>query len=486
MPNCKGIIRSKFTLNLPCYIAIIISCFFVTPSNANELSLSLTHDKGYLSKHLVGIHFVYNDEADAIYSNDDIAKWAKKAGVSTGRFPGGNTIKYWDWQNPTGYQEEDPWDPNVPEPIDPANWMSLDEYLHFVDVSGIKPLIGINIFSGHRFGRERESIKRAVNQVKYIVSKGYRGCYYYLGNEDFGPAFFGNRDNAAKAFVMHAKEIKKIDPEAILFWNDNHITPKRLENFLRIAGIYADGVEFHTKWPFGGKRRNYSVDVNYWQNQYPIQTDPHGSFSKRAELLRATAVSMGYPKFKVANNEYGLAQFVRDPFIDYNRYIYSLVAIEILQDLFIGRFETSSFWSNVPANRKGGTDREQKRLIDTKNGNRMNPIHYGFELISVAQGMKLIQIEGGSISAYGFGAINEKELHIFLLNKTGKPNSLILNIHEPEKINHISSAKSLVDTKDHWGTIIDIPAFFKEKQINATLPPLSFTRITISLAEKSE
>ncbi|MGV3742674.1 MAG: hypothetical protein ACO1NO_10230 [Burkholderiaceae bacterium] len=201
--------------------------------------------------------------------------------------------------------------------------------------------------------------------------------------------------------------MKKADPDAKLFWNDNSVNPRRLAKFLAIAGDYADGVEFHGKWPYGDGDIEKSVTVAEWQKQYPIRIEKRGSFSERASELRRVARKLGYPNLMLANNEYGLAQFKKDRFIGFTRYTYSLVVIELLQDLFIGQFDMAALWSNVAAKKSGGEDREKKRLIDTRHGNRLNPMHIGFELLSSAQGKQLAKIAGGSPSASGFAAIGD-------------------------------------------------------------------------------
>ena len=469
----------KYQAKMKSLILFLALLFFSLYSLAGELHLQLDKNSGYLGKYLTGVHFVYSDEKDAIYRDDSFAKWARKAGIRVARFPGGTVIQYWDWKNPTGIIKSDTWDDVNAKKADPKDWMSMDEYLHFVDVSGVTPLIGVNLLSGVRTNRVEESIKRAVEEVKYVVSKGHKGAFYYLGNEDMKE--MGGVEEAAKIFLRHAREIKGVDPTARLLWNDNVVDEARMRKFLAIAGKYADGVEFHSKWPYGDGEIDQNVSVEDWQKQYPFNIQKRGVISSRAVALRSYARKIGYPNLIFANNEYGLAQFKKDRFVGFNRYNYGLVAIEFLQDLFIGQFDMSSFWSNVPSINSGGTDRDKKRLIDTESGNRLNPVHYGFELLSSAQGKKLVKIKNGSPSGYGFAALSDQTLEVFLMNKSNVNNTLKIHVGGKKNISPTGTMVSLVDTPDHWGTLKEQSIQKQGKFLEVTLPPLSYSKIVLPL-----
>ena len=289
----------------------------------------------------------------------------------------------------------------------------------------------------------------------------------------------GGVEEAAQIFVRHAKEIKKVDPTAKLFWNDNSVNPRRLTRFLSVAGDYADGVEFHGKWPYGDGEIKVPVTLADWQQQYPIQIVKHGSFSQRAEKIRQVARELGYPNLMVANNEYGLAQFKQNRFIGFNRFHYSLVMIELLQDLFIGRFDMTALWSNVPDDKTGGQDKEKKRLIDTWNGRRLNPVHMGFELLSSAQGKQLANISGGGPGGYGFAAIGDGRIEVFLLNKTHSASAITADLKGIQFIDQIAKVVSLVDTPDHWGKLSEAVATVKGNRVSMTLPPMPYSKIVL-------
>lgn len=462
-------------------VGVLIASCALPVEGGNRMVVRLDDEQGRIGEYLTGVHFVYSDEKDVIYEDDSFANWARKAGITTARFPGGTVIKYWDWRAPSGYQTVDSWDAANADRAPPSEWMSLDEYLHFVDVSGVTPLIGVNMLSGVRNGRIEDSVVRAREQVSYVVSKGHAGAFYYLGNEDIG--HMGGIEEAARIFVKHAQAIKLADPSAKLFWNDNTVNKVRLRKFLQIAGDHADGVEFHGKWPYGDGRLTEKVTVADWQKHFPFSIQKRGQFSERALELRNYAAKLGYPDLMFANNEYGLSQFKQERFIGFDRYTYGLATIEYLQDLFIGRFDMAAFWSNVAAGRSSGGERSERRLIDTEANNRLNPVHFGLEMLSSAQGKRLIPIAGGGPDGYGFGALSNDRIEVFLLNKTSASNSVRLEIDGQTLAGNAGLMLSLVDTSDHWGRVQETRIDIDAGGVGLDLPPLSYSKITLPVGQ---
>ena len=224
------------------------------------------------------------------------------------------------------------------------------------------------------------------------------------------------------------------------------------------------------------------VTVADWQEHYPFSVLNRGQFSQRALTLRRFASELGYPDLMFANNEYGLSQFEKERFIGYNRFVYGLVAIEYLQDLFIGRFDMAAFWPNVPSDADMGGAREERSLIDTTAGNRLNPFHFGLEMLASAEGKRLARIEGGGPDGYGFAAISDDRLEVFLLNKSSTPSSIELRISGATSIGPAGHITSLVDTPDHWGRLQETPMTIDASPIEVILPPLSYSKIVLPVA----
>ncbi len=462
---------------------IAVACVPLSACAGNKFEVRTDEQLGNTGRYLTGVHFVYSYEKDAYYEDDSFAQWARKAGVTVARFPGGTVVKYWDWQNPTGYLASDSWDDPGSKRKPPSNWMSMDEYLHFVEVSGVAPLIGINMLSGVRNDRIDDSVTRAADQVRYVVSKGHEGAFYYLGNEDM--SHLGGLEETARIFVRHARAIKSVDPSAKLFWNDDYVNEKRLAKFLAIAGEYADGVEFHGKWWFGEQVPGRQTRLTDWQKQYPFGTEKWGRFSERALQLRRHARALGYPDLMIANNEYGLAPFSKDRFVGFDQYTFGLVLIEFLQDLFVGQFDMAALWTNVPE-RPSGSGKAGLRLINTDAGNRLNPVHFGFELLSSAQDKRLVRTEGGGPSGYGFAVLSDNQLQVFLLNKSGASQEIDVRITGKTLIGADGVISSMVDTADNWGRLNKATIRAESQSFKAVLPPLSYSRIELPVVQDTE
>ena len=424
-----------------------------------------------VSQYLVGLHFVYTKEFDKIYDDNKVALWAKNAGIHTARFPGGTVVKGWDWRKPLGRIHSDPWDLKSSQFVEPErNWMSLDEYLEFAKISGITPLLGVNYSSGVLYNREHDSVKRAADMVRYVKSRGFSGAYYYIGNEDIG--LVGSIRVAAKSFVAHARAMKEVDPAIKIFWNDNNVNPKRLKKYLSIAGKWADGCEFHGKWPYGGKWKKDYYTLSDWQSQNPIRGLKRGVYSERIKILRKIATSAGYPNLMFVNNEYGL-NANNKLFVGFSRFTQSLVVIDYLQNLFIGGYDMAAFWSNTG---------DASFLMDKYNDYRMNPMYIGFEMLAQAQGSIMLRSSIDDPFVRGFAVKSDSSYIIYLLNKSSQSKEVNIQFKDL-RLSEALTVKTnmMIDTKDHWGKRVTVDFHSTNNTVKAELPPLTYTQIKVLL-----
>ena len=453
--------------------AVLLLClsYSVASCAAGDIGVSIQPDvvQAEISPYVVGIHFVYSDAKDSIYEDGRVADWSKSAGIGVARFPGGGALKGWDWQNPTGLRKVDRWDPDYQGKVSPeSDWMSLDEFLQFVGRSGVTPLIGVDYLSGLKFGKREQSVKRAADLVKYVKDAGYPGTFYYIGNEDIHLA--GGIRQAASAFVDHAKAMKAVDPAIKIFWNDNSVNPKRLKEYLTIAGKWADGVELHGKWPYGGNWSKEAYRLRDWQDQSPIKDAKRGIYSKRIKKLRKVAKDAGYPDLLFANNEYGL-HASKNRFVDFSRYSKSLATLDYLIDLIVGDYDMTSFWSNVG---------DEKFLMDERHGYRMNPVHIGLGMLAQVQGTSMVKYQLNGKRLNGFVAkTKDGRLLVVLLNKDDKARKVKLTL-DPRSNSSLSGRMTVMqDSADHWGekVVSDVGDLGK----GFSIPPLSLVLLDLPL-----
>ena len=498
----------RYTLCLFTRVKVVshgcLLCFLANHALAVDVEVNTALSEGAISPYLVGAHTVYYNDLDAAYvddpndPNDSFADWCRETGVSTMRFPGGSVVKYWDWENPIGTATDDRWDPNwdpVSNPVaDASNWMSLDEYLDFCDVSGIKPLVGVNYRSGYVFKDDplyaavdlvQESVDRAVRCVQHVVSRGYPGAFYYIGNEDMFDV--GGPTSSANLFVQHAQAMKAVDPTIKIFWNDNEADPQRMLDYLAIAGAWADGYEFHGKWPFGGDPNPSPPLGTYanWLTEVPLrdyksgddpplpETDPNNwgkTWRQKIAELREAAIQAGYPDLMLANNEYGWGK--NNNFSGFNKFTMGLLQIDFLQEHFISGYAMTCFWANI----RGAGD----GLLDKSDGYRRNPQTLGWELLALAQGGTMVSSTSSNPYVYGFSAKTDTEILVYLLNKTETTQPLEVSFLGgiPDS-SQTPTGIAVVDTVDHFGEHQAVAVTYNSglNKYTGTLPALSYTLI---------
>jgi hypothetical protein len=350
-----------------------------TPGPVQPVAVNIdpSLEKWTISPHLIGAHTISYNEADAAYDDGTFAQWCRDAGIRTMRFPGGSVVKWWDWENANGVNWYDPYDPAaVDTPAPDSAWMSMDEYLDFCDQSGITPLVGVNYRSGYVYNRMQDSIDRAARCVQYVVDRGYPGAFYYIGNEDMFQV--GGVYGSATNFIAHAAAMKAVDPAIRIFWNDNEANPDRMKQWLGAmhtdqaaypgkAGDYADGYEFHGKWPFGGDPDPSPPMGTYsnWLTEVPLRdyksgpdpdpptSDPNDwgkTWREKIAALRVAAVEAGYPDLLMANNEYGWGKGTH--FSGFDKFTSGLLQIDFLQEHFGDRLVRPTSQSVVLGNGK--------------------------------------------------------------------------------------------------------------------------------------
>merc|ERR1712215_17628 len=298
------------TLNMLTYILISV---FLSTSTSVLVHVN-TIPKWTISPLLASTHMLYTNGADAVYGNGSLVDWARHNRVMVGRYPGGSVASYWNWENPCGKMGCSTLDPEFDGNKAPVeNWMSMEEYLDFCDEAGMTPLIGVNYnCHGNFWVSEEESMARAMRQVEYVVSRGYTGAYFYIGNEDRSMQY-------PEVWRNHALVMKSVDPTIKILFNCNWLDADHLQTFVKAVGEeLVDGAEFHGKWPTGGTS-DMTVTLQDWANEVPLRNHKYGyEWRERARELKDRLVQMDMPEFLLANNEFGLGN--KNMYLHFTRY----------------------------------------------------------------------------------------------------------------------------------------------------------------------
>jgi hypothetical protein len=441
---------------------------------AVEVTVSADNEKWLISDRLVGMHHLYTEDVDSVYDGS-IAAWASQVGIGTARYPGGSVVKYWDWENPTGVLTGDAWDPAWDPTFnkDASQWMGLDEYISFVNASGISPMFGVNSLSGYEFNRQQDSIDRAVRMVEYVLAQGHGGAIWYIGNEE--EFQHGSIADYAQTFKAHAEAMKAADPTILIFWNNNGATVSHITEFLANDGGSADGLETHGKWPYGGDPVLANGTFAEWTVEVPLLDRKNSrAWRDAANSYRATAKSLGRPGLLISNNEYGMGKSKN--YDGFDQYSKGLLLTDMMQEFVLGNWYTAAYWSNLR-----GTSPEDA-LINHQQNYRMNPVHLGLGLLANAQGTMLVESSSDHLQVYGFTAKTADEVTVYLLNKSQVAQPVNISVAGVDlDYSNAAVATTMVDTVDKWGEYVTTAITYAvvSDKFTGTLPALSYTQIKI-------
>ena len=277
-------------------------------------------------------------------------------------------------------------------------------------------------------------------------------------------------------------------------FNYNQLKPDDLKEIILGVGIDAvDGAEFHGKWPRGGKKDLFEVTPKYWMEEVPLfnRSTGLGTYRERTKKLRETLEEMGVKKdFILANNEFGLNPVDPSVYSGFNRYTLSLVNIEFALEMFKSGLDMMAFWDNV-----GDEFAGECMLMDKDNGYRMNPVHFGLEMLWRSVGMKMLEMTTSANRLHGFCATHGgKKTICYLLNKYETEQTFMFRGDTKRftpwdtelLIETLVDPEGALDTQDpqaHWGKVlIDNKTLklksWQEEKFTHTVPALSFVTLT--------
>lgn len=480
---CPGaMVKALPRLAMVCAAALVMAVTARTSgaaANGDVVAIDTAAPQFRVSDRLVGLHFVYSSEQDEIYADGAFARWAREAGITLARYPGGTVVQYWNWRAPTGVLVGDNWDPDWSPASDapPDEWMSLDEYLAFVKASGIAPVFGVNSLSGERFDRRGDSIERAAAMVRYVKAQGLGGADWYIGNEDIHR--HGGIEAFAAVFAEHAVAMKREDPEIRVFWNDNPGDPERIRRFLAHDRGTADGFETHGKWPYGGDPPGLEPGTfDEWRREHPLRDRKNFDrkaggrvWREAADFYREIARQAGRPDLLIANNEYGLGK--EENLRGFDRYSRGLLLTDFLSELLIGNWDRTAFWSTVLP---GASDhRDGGGLLSTRHGYRKNPFHLGMALIAAAQGGAFLRSFTLDDSSYGYAVKQGDTVLVFVLNKSDGDRAVRVRF-DGFRLEERLAATAMVETDDGFGAYRSIEFRGDGDSAEFVALAMSFTR----------
>jgi hypothetical protein len=267
----------------------------------------------------MGTNLVYAWQADSFFADGSAAHIIKDIGLGSLRWPGGTVTTFYHWDALIGHGWNDSWNPDWDSSnnLSPEEFMDLDEYLAFVDQTGVDIMLGVNMSSGKEWDREAEGLDEATRLMEYCHARGYDVKYIYFDNENYHTGNNYNRDddgdggvwtaaNYGEAFAAYAAAVKTVYPDAKLIanWKANPGSGafnSNMQAMFDAAGDVIDFVDLHYYWEWD------TASWDLWKSQKPMRkkgsSKTYGEDVAQANTIFA---DLGYPNIRTAVLEWNI------------------------------------------------------------------------------------------------------------------------------------------------------------------------------------
>jgi len=169
-----------------------------------------------------GIYEPGHPAADSLGFRGDVLELVRELGVTTIRYPGGNFVSSYRWEDGVGPLEERPVRLDLAWHSTETNEFGTDEFMAWCAAAGVEPMMAVNIgtrgtaealdlleYCNHPGGTALSDSRRANGAVA-----PYNVRMWCLGNEMDGPWQVGQMtpDQYARAALDMARVMRKFDP----------------------------------------------------------------------------------------------------------------------------------------------------------------------------------------------------------------------------------------------------------------------------------
>jgi alpha-N-arabinofuranosidase len=170
-----------------------------------------------------GIHDSEHPTADADGFRGDVVELVRELGVSTVRYPGGNFVSGYRWEDGIGPVEDRPRRLDLAWHSTEPNLLGVDEFMRWARRTGVEPMMAVNL--GTR------GVQEALDLLEYCNVPGgtawsdrrrtngaqdpYRVKMWCLGNEMDGPWQIGSKtaQEYGRLAAETARAMRMIDPD---------------------------------------------------------------------------------------------------------------------------------------------------------------------------------------------------------------------------------------------------------------------------------
>lgn len=170
-----------------------------------------------------GIYEPGHDEADADGFRLDVLKLVRDLGVSVVRYPGGNFVSGYRWEDGVGPVEDRPRRLDLAWRSVETNAFGLNEFMAWTKHAGVEPMLAVNLgtrgiqeacdlleYTNHPGGTHLSDLRRA-----HGAEQPHGVRLWCLGNEMDGPWQIGHTtaENYGRLAAETAKAMRQVDPD---------------------------------------------------------------------------------------------------------------------------------------------------------------------------------------------------------------------------------------------------------------------------------
>ncbi len=169
-----------------------------------------------------GVYEPGHPAADADGLRQDVLALVRELGVTTVRYPGGNFVSGYRWEDSVGPREQRPVRLDLAWRSTETNEFGLDEFMDLCRKTGMEPMMAVNLgtrgvedalrlleYSNHRGGTELSDLR-----IAHGAKEPYDIRMWCLGNEMDGPWQTGHKtaEEYGRLAAETARAMRMIDP----------------------------------------------------------------------------------------------------------------------------------------------------------------------------------------------------------------------------------------------------------------------------------
>ncbi len=470
------------------FLPVLLLCVATSAGGAEyRVEIDPAAELGVVSRELMGFNAIYSNEPDAQWQRGRGPVPALLAEINAGvvRYPAGTVTTFYHWREPTVPGWKDSWAPdydpakNLPE----SATMSLDEYLDYVALRGVTPLVGINLGSGKKYDRVADGVAEAEALVRHCLARGAHVKYYYLDNEPYQPDanYTYTPEEYAEQINLYASALRAIDPEIKLIAN-LHPSPKKTDYARRVvelAGAQIDFVDLHFYWRHG------NATFANWMAEPRMTHQQTRPYAEQRAFYRKLFADAGHPHIELAVLEWNIGP-VRQGTPPTQAEAALMVGEQFLQLVQSG-MKLAAFW---PLHWERAEWSRALLSSDSAAPFQPNKVHGMFRLVADLPGRAQLRVGvTGNAPAEWVTCIAARsangDVTVYLLNKRGDEPASTFEIAIPDletfgDIDAVAFNRS--DASAGPLAVHDLAVERTQDAARLTLPPYSFAKVILRRA----